>query len=305
MSDSNNIRMSFAEWLYRMAVADVPYQARSLAVYATVFKIASDGELARLSGMDTKGVADKTYNKWRALLCSRGWVIVKQVKVGRTRTTEVYPAINDTPVTFTDITSRSPDKIRAKSAVEVTDMPRNSYGGSSVTITDDRKSYGEKSVEVTDEDQQDAPAPTPAHAGDNTTRATNESPTEIVISKPSPNGEGEAKFTPAPAALQRSSPHMNGVGFVISEAHNLVIPAEIVSRWRTRFAAIPDLEAKMEKLASFILKGGIMHPGWTSPDGWMAGCLSDDNQRAINEARIADAKIANAQRSQPVKTFRR
>lgn len=152
---------------------------------------------------------------------------------------------------------------------------------------------------------QEAPAPAEKIACSNTTRATKESPTEIVITKPSPNGEGEAKFTPAPAALPRNSPHMNGVGFVISEAHALVIPAEIISRWRTRFSAIPDLEAQMEKLASYIIKGGIMHPGWTCPEGWMAGCLSKDNQRAVENARIAQAKIAASQTRMPTRTFKR
>jgi hypothetical protein len=150
------------------------------------------------------------------------------------------------------------------------------------------------------------PKPEPAKtACSNTTRATNESPTEILYSLPSPNGEGEAKFTPAPAAMRNPAPHMNGVGFVISEVHGLIIPAETVSRWRDRFADLPDLEAAMQRLSCNLLNRGTMHNGWSCPEGWMAGVLADMNQEAKDKKRIADAKVASTQRSQPTKTFRR
>lgn len=132
-------------------------------------------------------------------------------------------------------------------------------------------------------------------APSNTTRATNESPTEIVITNPSPNGEGEAH---APA------PHMNGVGFVISAERKAVVPAETVNRWRNRFPNIADLEAAMERLSCNLL-GNYGHPGWSCPEGWMAGVLSDMNQEAKDKKRIAEAKIASTQRNQPTKTFRR
>jgi hypothetical protein len=140
-----------------------------------------------------------------------------------------------------------------------------------------------------------------------TTRATKESPSEIVITPPSPNGEGE-RFTPAPAALARSeraTPHMNGVGFVISKAHGLFIPADIVGRWRDRFPAIPDLEAAMQRLATKLLHHGTSHPGWTCPDGWMVGVLADMNAEFAEKKRIADAKIASTQRNMPMKTYKR
>jgi hypothetical protein len=73
---------------------------------------------------------------------------------------------------------------------------------------------------------------------------------------------------------------MNGVGFVISEEHGLFIPAETVTKWRERFPHIPDLEAQMGRLAAVILTKGRMHPGWTCPEGWMAGCLAEDNAKA-------------------------
>jgi hypothetical protein len=85
-------------------------------------------------------------------------------------------------------------------------------------------------------------------------------------------------------------PHMNGIGFVISEQHGLFISAETVTEWRERFPHLPDLEAQMAKLGSVILAKGRMHAGWTCPEGWMAGCLADDNARA--KARAAPAATA-------------
>lgn len=164
MAKSNDLRMPFAEWLYRMSEKEVPYQARALAVYAVTFKIVTNEELARLTGMDTKGVADKTYNKWKSYLCTNGWVIVKQVKVGRTRTTEIYPALADQPVTFTDIKPKDASKFYGNGTVESTVSEQ-------VETTPD-------AVKVTDESAQDAPAAAPAYAR-YTTRATKESPSEI------------------------------------------------------------------------------------------------------------------------------
>ena len=176
MAKGNDHRIPFAEWLYRMSEADVPYQARALAVYATVFKITTDADLARLSGMDTKGIADKTYNKWKSYLCVNGWVIVKQVKVGRTRTTEVYPALRDQPVTFTDIRPKDARKFYGEETVETTGDDRKSYGDTPVESTSGK-------VEVTGELAQDAHAHVPAPAGDITTRATKESSSRIVTSE--------------------------------------------------------------------------------------------------------------------------
>lgn len=81
-------------------------------------------------------------------------------------------------------------------------------------------------------------------------------------------------------ALARDVPHMGSDGFVISARYNIVIPAETVSAWRTRFPAIADLDAKLEKLASVILARGSEHPGWRHPASWMAGCLGEDNAKA-------------------------
>lgn len=180
MTKHNELRISFAEWLYRMSECDVPYQARALAVYAVAFKAASNEELACLTGMDTKGVADKTYNKWKRYLSNEGWVIVRQVTIGRQTTIEVDPAFKEAPVTFTDLVRRSPRKFYGSSLVPITDPVL-------VEITDeDGKNYGSKeqitstsAVKVTGDAAQDAPAYANGHARDTTPPATKESPSEI------------------------------------------------------------------------------------------------------------------------------
>ena len=91
-----------------------------------------------------------------------------------------------------------------------------------------------------------------------------------------------------------------GVGFVISHEHDLIIGTAVIEQWRTKFPAIPDLEAQMQKLSAYILKGGLTHPGWRCPEGWMAGCLSDDNQKALESARIANARVAKFGAKRPV-----
>ena len=84
-------------------------------------------------------------------------------------------------------------------------------------------------------------------------------------------------------------------GFVISRPDKLVVPTQAVDVWRKRFGAISDLEAHMGLLSTFILKKGIMHAGWDQPAAWMAGQLSRDNERAMGEKRVTDAKIAKTQ----------
>jgi hypothetical protein len=104
---------------------------------------------------------------------------------------------------------------------------------------------------------------------------------------------------------QREVPHMNGKGFVISAKHDLFIPQATVGDWRQRFADIPDLEAQMQKLATVIVHKGITHPAWSCPEGWMAGCLAEDNQKAKDRRRKTDAEVANAKGGSPAKIFKR
>lgn len=110
---TNGLRMPFAEWLFRMGEGKVPYQARSLAVYAVLFKITENEELAVLCGMDTKGRADKTYNKWKKYLTDNGWVRITASTIGRKTTIEVWPAVKTEPVIFTDAKPRDVRKFYA------------------------------------------------------------------------------------------------------------------------------------------------------------------------------------------------
>jgi hypothetical protein len=180
----NELRIPFAEWLYRMKEGDVPYQARALAVYAVAFKATSNEELACLVGMDTKGIADKTYNKWKRYLSDNGWVIVRQITIGRVTTIEVDPAFQEAPVTFTDLVRRNPRRFYDASHVTITGAPDvESTGEPGKSYGSGEQITGAVAVEITAETVQDAPASAPPCARDNTTPATKESPTGIVISQ--------------------------------------------------------------------------------------------------------------------------
>jgi hypothetical protein len=148
---SNELRMSFAEWFFRLCQANVPYQARGLAVCAVLYKVPTNDELASLSGMDMKGIADKTYNRWKKQLRDDGWVIVKSTTTGRLTTIEVTPAYQECPVTFTDVRPKDVRKFYDRSArknydwdVEITDEQRSS----AVEVTVEQPS---PSVEITGE----------------------------------------------------------------------------------------------------------------------------------------------------------
>lgn len=160
----NELRMSLAEWLFRMAEDDLPYQARSLAVYAVLFKVTANDELAKLAGMDTKGLADKTYNKWKRLLADNGWVIIKSITIGRTTTIEIYPALKTRPVTFTDAIARDPVRFaQNKSYGREEQITSESYGRA-VKITDETEKVTVANVEITDEAKT---SPAPARAEEN------------------------------------------------------------------------------------------------------------------------------------------
>ena len=143
--------MPFAEWLYRMADANVPYQARSLAVYAVLFKVTANEDLARLSGMDTKGLADKTYNKWKRFLSDNGWVIIKAVTIGRQTSIEIFPAIQTSPVTFTDAIPRDPARFGQNKNYEPEVKVTGSNYEPAVEITDEAVKVTVGEVKTTDE----------------------------------------------------------------------------------------------------------------------------------------------------------
>ena len=160
----NGLRMPFAEWLYRMAEADVPYQARGLAMYAVLFKVSANDELAKLAGMDTKGIADKTYNKWKKLLADDGWVIVKSVTVGRETTIEIYPALETSPVTFTDVSPRDPARFAQNKSYGREEQVTGESYGPAVTITNETEKVTDGKVTFTAEEKT---SPAPARAEDN------------------------------------------------------------------------------------------------------------------------------------------
>ena len=98
-------------------------------------------------------------------------------------------------------------------------------------------------------------------------------------------------------------PHMNGVGFVISDEHGLIIPAETVARWEEEFPHLDHLEVRLQRLAICILRGGPKHLGWFSPEHWIASCLAEDDQKAERAARREEAGAAT--KPEPLRMFRR
>lgn len=237
---SNELKMPFAEWLFRMSEKAVPYQARALAVYSVVFKVTANDELAILSGMDMKGVADKTYNKWKKQLADGGWVILKSGLIGRVTTIEVSPAFEARPVTFTDVVARVPGKFGELTSVKITgqetatpitkdvkvteeavaepvEVTRKNYGApvkstrkkyerpveitiEAVKITDDDGRNYGSSVEVTAEPE-NSPAPAPAEVDNNYINKNNNLPTLVA---------GSSSFAAREAPSIPDIPGLNG-----------------------------------------------------------------------------------------------
>jgi len=133
----------------------------------------------------------------------------------------------------------------------------------------------------------------------------NQSSLAGVPVKSSTDSISSLHLTPSQGERSGCNLSANEGDFVISAKDGIVIPAETVGQWRARFPALRDLDANMQRLASVILRKGIMHPGWTNPAAWMVGALAQDNQRAADASREAEAKLAAIQRGQPAKTFRR
>lgn len=267
---SNSLRMPLQEWMWRMRSDGVPIQACGLAVFATIFKVTTNEDLARLANMDTRGIADKTYNKWKTFLKDNGWVTLKSVLRGRLTLIEIGPAYKHTPVIFTNVDIRDWKKYQDAIAAEAAKTTSENYGpqeqstsenyGSSVeTTSGDRKKY-EPTVENTTPGKKVSPAP--------------------PSKKLNPINNLGCENTTSRRA-EENKPHMNGVGFVISAQHDLIIPMETIAKWRDRFPEI-DLEAKMEGLAAHILaKGPFGCPaGWQQPAAWMVSLLADENRKA-------------------------
>jgi hypothetical protein len=105
-------------------------------------------------------------------------------------------------------------------------------------------------------------------------------------------------------ATKSTTPHMNGVGFVIDAARGAIITAVTVASWRDRFPHIPDLEAAMQRLSVNMLSS-VSHPGWSCPEAWMAGPLASMNEEAKQKRQAADARIAAAKPKQPERVANR
>jgi hypothetical protein len=129
---SNALRMPFAEWLYLMSVKDVPYQARTLAVYAACFDVTGNDELSKLSGL-----SERTFDRWKKELATNGWVLVTQRGGGRGHGIDVHPAVEHVPVTFTDLSARNPRKFGTPFEV------KRGAGITGVILTDELKTPAE------------------------------------------------------------------------------------------------------------------------------------------------------------------
>lgn len=271
---TNELRMPFAEWLVRMSIANISAAGRSLAIYATVLDVTGNDDLARIIN-----VGSRTLDKLKKELSAKGWVTISRRKGGRGIGIVVTPAVDGTPVQFTDLSRRDLEKMLARIA---RNTPANPAG------VDD----AETPAENTPAKNTPLSSLTPANPAGVPARAYKESPPEI--SSYEREGESASRHALSASPMQSDKPHMNGVGFVISEKHGLFIDSETIAKWRDRFPHIPDLEAQMEKLSTVILSRGRMHPGWECPSGWMAGCLAKDNKQAETDAQIAAARIAKA-----------
>jgi hypothetical protein len=292
---TNGYRMSLAEWLYRMTIAKLSPGKRVVAIYAAAFNITSNDELKMVTGLSTN-----TLDAIKRELPKDGFIIVGPGG-GRGRRSSVSPAYRQCPVSFTDIEAKNHTKFWGGYPVQnppafgvlSDDKPPQTLGGFS----------GETSP-----NSGDVYAQTTPKAGDVSprVRARIEPPSGVLSTKEVVNSyntlEGvdttprASAHTPkAEPKEPKDQPHMNGVGFVISAQHDLIIPLETIQRWRVRFPAIPDLEAKLEKLAAHILVKGPFGcaAGWQQPEAWMAGLLSDENSKA----KAAQAKAQGPQKT--------
>ena len=277
--DGNVFRMPFAEWLCCMADADLDNGARIIAIYSAAFNIVGNDQLHQLTGIKS----DKTIRRLKKMLLDGGWVIIGHQKGGRGYGVTIAPAYKETPVSFTDVTARNPGKynpgIYDKTPVEVTETPVEN------TPVSQGRGFRETPTKSTSAPETpvantDVSPPVARARISNTLTGIN-------------NTSGSGGETPSRSL--RDIPHMNGVGFVISAKHGLIIPNEFVERWRKNYEHIPDLEAAMANLAAVILNKGPMHTGWNCPEGWMPRFLSDENQKFEARKREQSARENRAQ----------
>src|ERR1044071_3333078 len=102
---SNGLRMSFAEWLFKMTMAKLSPPKRMVATYAAAFDITGNSELEFLTGL-----SGRTLDKIKKELPNDGFVIIEPGIGGRGHGIKVHAAWEQTPVTFTDVSPRNPRK---------------------------------------------------------------------------------------------------------------------------------------------------------------------------------------------------
>jgi len=195
----SSLRISFAEWLFRMSQARVPYQARALAVYSVAFRVTGNDDLARLSGMDSQGKADQTFNRWKRLLRDDGWVLIENAKGGRGHGIVVTPAINKTPVEFTDLSARDPGKFNPSSVAE-TGVEKTPVAATETGVRKTPVVPPKRGVEVTETGVEK----TPVCASRALAPAYLELPSEVVISR--------EESPPTPSNVQPVSNWRNAFG---------------------------------------------------------------------------------------------
>lgn len=102
---TNGLRMSFAEWLSRMAERDLAPPGRTIAIYAAVFDITGNDQLG-----DLTGISGRSLDKWKKALITDGWVIIQGTVGGRGRGIQVTAALDEVSVSFTDIKPKKGSK---------------------------------------------------------------------------------------------------------------------------------------------------------------------------------------------------
>lgn len=137
---SNTLRMPFAEWLFRMAEAQLSPPKRVVAVYAAAFDITGNSELQELTGL-----SERTLDGIKKQLPKDGFVIVQSGVGGRGHGVKVSPAYKETPVTFTDVSPRNPSKFYPRKdcgtpAYETGVNPTNGAGAAGVEAETPAKS---------------------------------------------------------------------------------------------------------------------------------------------------------------------
>jgi hypothetical protein len=134
-------------------------------------------------------------------------------------------------------------------------------------------------------------------------RAVSEMPSPEGTKSALPKGNKESSLSKstdatndavAIRAIRPAAPQLTAEALVISVEHGLTVPIQTVQAWRERFPHIPDLEAAMIGLGTTILSKGMMHPGWTCPEGWMVKPLAAMNQEAADRNKVTAARVARA-----------